>query len=170
MDLALYWTIWIALILFATGEAGKRGLHRGGPPAPWAWPVSAAGAAIAIIHIVIAMGARHGWSHDAAWAATARQTASVYGLAWGGGVLVNYAFVAAWLFELWSWRRSPERYGHRSALVTWPIRLFFLVIVFNAAVVFAGGWRRAIGVVLTAVLIASWWPQAKTKRPEPTHL
>jgi hypothetical protein len=116
------------------------------------------------------MGARHGWSHDAAWAATARQTASVYGLAWGGGVLVNYAFVAAWLFELWSWRRSPERYRHRSALVTWPIRLFFLVIVFNAAVVFAGGWRRAIGVILTAVLIASWWPQAKTKRPELTHL
>ena len=113
MDAALYWTIWIALTLFAAGEAGKRISRDGRVPARWAWPVSAAGAALLIVHIAIAMGARHGWSHAAAWSATAQQTASVYGLAWGGGVYVNYAFVALWLIELWQWHRSPERNAQR---------------------------------------------------------
>jgi hypothetical protein len=30
---------------------------------------------------------------------TARQTDAVYGVSWGGGVYVNYLFVAAWLTE-----------------------------------------------------------------------
>ena len=111
---------------------------------------------VLIAHIAIAMGARHGWSHAAAWSATAQQTASVYGLAWGGGVYFNYAFARRLAAGVVAWQRSPERQARRPGVATWAIRLFFVVIIFNAAVVFAGGWRRAIGAVIVFVLIASW--------------
>ena len=158
MEAALYWTIWIALTLFAAGQAGKRISRDGRVPVPWAWPVSAAGAALLIVHIAIAMGARHGWRHAAAWSATAEQTASVYGLAWGGGVYFNYAFVALWLIELWQSRPArPHRASWPPAL-TAAIRLFYLVMVINAGIVFAGGLRRWFGVLIVTALVVSWWP------------
>jgi hypothetical protein len=163
VNAALYGTIWISLFLFALGEAGKRGLHDGRAPRLWAWPVSACGCAIAIVHIGIAMGAVHGWSHSAAVAATARQTSAVFGLNFGGGVYFNYAFVLLWAIEVWIWRRSPERYTVRSPVVTWLLRAFYLVIIANAAIVFAGAWRRAAGGLVVASLIASWWPSFDCK-------
>jgi len=156
VDLALYWTIWIALVLFAAGEAGKRALA-GGRAASWAWPASAIGGALAVAHVVIAMGARHGWSHDAAVAATARQTSAVYGLDWGGGVFVNYAFVALWVLELGLWRLAPASYFSRPRAVTWLARAFFFVVIVNAAFVFAGRLRRIAGAVIVLSLVASWW-------------
>jgi len=160
VDPALYWTIWIALALFAAGEAGKR-LLGGARAAPWAWTVSATGVTIAIAHVVIAMGARHGWSHDAALAATARQTRAVYGVDWGGGVFVNYAFVSLWIAELWLWRRVPARYVSRPDAVTWLVRAFFFVVIVNAAFVFAGGLRRIAGAVIVLSLVVSWWPRTR---------
>jgi len=162
VDLALYWTIWIALVLFAAGEAGKRTLA-GGRAASWAWPASAIGAAIAVAHVVIAMGARHGWSHDAAVAATARQTSAVYGLDWGGGVFVNYAFVVLWIVELWKWRRAPERSVSLPDALTWLARAFFFVVIVNAGIVFAGGLRRIAGAVIVLSLVASWRPDKRAR-------
>jgi hypothetical protein len=156
VDAALYGTIWIALTLFAAGEAGKRGVHQGRQPAPWAWWASAAGVTIAAVHVVIAMGAHHGWSHQSAVLETARQTASVYGLDWGGGVYVNYAFIAIWGFEVWQWCRAPVRYASRSPLVTWSLRVFYLIMFLNGAIVFVPGWRRLFGAALLAVIVASW--------------
>ena len=156
MNAALYWTIWIALALFAAGEAGKRGLHDGRAPKPWAWWAFAIGCAIAIVHVAIAMGVRHHWSHAAAIDATARQTFSVFGLDWGGGVYVNYAFLLVWATEVWLWRRAPERYAARPASMTWTIRAFYLVIIASAAIVFAGGLRGVAGVLVVATLLVSW--------------
>ena len=164
MDAALYWTIWIALALFAAGELGKRGVPHAGASAQWSWPASAAGLALLIVHNVIAMGARHGWSHDAAWSATADQTAARFGLAWGGGLYFNYAFGALWLIELW--RSRPAR----SVGPGWPpaltaaVRCFYLVMIINAAIVFAGGLRRWFGVLIVAALVVSWWPHAADSR------
>jgi hypothetical protein len=149
---ALYATIWIALAGFVAGEAGK---HRPAM-ARWAWPMSLAGALFCIVHIVIAMGSHHQWSHEAAVTATAQQTAAVYGLEWGGGVYVNYVFVAVWLGELWWWRARPGEYFMRSAAVRWGLRVFYFIIIVNAAVVFASPRSRPLGAVLTAVLVASW--------------
>src|SRR5262249_50493191 len=131
MWFALYATIWAALALFVAGEAGKR-LRR---EAPWAWPASVAGALLCAVHIVIAMGFRHHWSNASAIEETARQTASVYGVAWGGGVYVNYLFVVVWMAYLWRWRTRPE--FTPSPLALWGLRAFFFVIIVNAAVVFA---------------------------------
>jgi len=150
--LALYGTIWIALAAFVAGEAGKQ-RH---PIPRWAWSISLAGMFLCVAHIVIALGHHHHWSHDAAVAETARQTAAVYGVTWGGGVYVNYVFVAVWLTELWRWRMRPAEYFARSATVLWGLRAFFFIIIVNAAVVFASPRTRIAGVVLTVILLLIW--------------
>ena len=109
-----------------------------------------------VLHIVIALGHYHHWSHDAAVAETARQTAAVYGLAWGGGVYVNYVFVAVWLAELSYWRARPAAYFARSPIVVWGVRAFFFTVVFNAAAVFAAPRARVAGVAMTVVLLLIW--------------
>ena len=152
MTVALYASIWIALAAFVAGEAGKR--RR--PIPGWAWPVWLAGALLCVLHIGIALGHHHHWNHAAAVTETARQTAAVYGLAWGGGVYVNYVFAAVWLAELWYWRTRPAGYFERSPILLWGVRAFFFIIVFNAAVVFAAPRTRVAGVVLTAALLLIW--------------
>ena len=158
MTLALYATIWLALAAFVAGEFGKR--RRIVPR--WAWRVSLAGALLCVVHIVIALGSRHHWSHDAAVRATARQTAAVYGVEWGGGVYVNYVFVAVWLAELWQWRAQPVKYLARSPAAQWRLRAFFIIIIVNAAVVFAAPSHRVAGIVLTATLLLIWMWRKKS--------
>ena len=152
MTLTLYATIWLALAAFVAGEAGRR-RH---PVARWAWPVSLAGALLSIVHIVIAFGHHHHWSHASAIDETARQTASVYGVAWGGGVYVNYVFVGAWLAELWGRRTRPAAPFTRHPGIVWALRAFFFTIIFNAAVVFASPRMRPAGAVLSIVLVLIW--------------
>ncbi len=142
-------------MLFAAGEFGRRRIRTEGSPAPWAWRAFVAGALLCALHIVIAMGTAHDWSQQAAIAATARQTKAVYGVDWGGGVFVNYAFVAVWLLEAWRWRRRPADGGR---IISWITRVFFLVIILNGAVVFASGSRRIAGALLVAWLLWIWRP------------
>jgi hypothetical protein len=162
-------TVWVSLLLFAAGEVGKRrvrgsgGMHR----AAGFWAASAAGAALMIVHMLIAMGAVHGWSHRAAIEATAAQTRAVFGLDWGGGVFVNYAFLAVWIAELGAWRAAPGRYARWSPAIVWPLRAFNLVVIANAAIVFAAGWRRLAGAALTAGLVAIWMRRPRTLNLEP---
>ena len=156
MEALLYWTIWIALALFVLGEVFKPRARAGLPGGRLAWVISAAGIVIAIAHVVLAMDVRHGWSHAAAVAATARQTEAVYGLDWGGGYVANYLFVAAWAAELIAWRMAPARYLAWSGWGRVVLRAFYLVMIANAAVVFAGGMRRLAGAALLVVLVASW--------------
>jgi hypothetical protein len=152
MSIALYATIWVALALFAAGEAGKI-RH---PVPHWAWLASLTGALLCAAHIVIAMGHHHHWSHASAIEETARQTASVYGVAWGGGVYVNYLFVAVWLAYLWRWWTPPARGVTRSPVIVWGLRAFFFMIIFNATVVFAVTRMRAAGIVLSIALALIW--------------
>lgn len=144
---AMYFTIWLAVALFVAGDAGR--------PARWAWWAFVTGLALAILHTVLAFEIVHAWSHDDAVRNTARQTAAVYGTAVGSGVYVNYVFFAAWLADAWWWRASPPGYVRPSAL-TWALRAFYFVILLNAAVIFATGWRKAIGGLLVAALVLGW--------------
>jgi len=152
VTLALYATIWLALAAFVAGEAGKqRRTHQ-----RWLWSISFVGALLCVVHIVIALGHHHHWNHDAAVRETARQTAAVYGVAWGGGVYVNYVFVAVWLVDLWRWRVRPTEYFARSPMLVVGLRAFFFIIIVNAAVVFASPRTRIAGVVLTVILLLIW--------------
>ena len=156
MDLALYSTIWVALALFVVAEGGKRRLLETGAVPGWAWPVWLTGAVMCTVHIVLAFAGRHAWSHGAAMRETARQTAAVYGINWGGGVYVNYLFLAAWLAEAWWWRMYPCQYFGRRAAITWSLRAFYFLIIMNAAVVFASVPGRVIGLVLVGALLWVW--------------
>jgi hypothetical protein len=148
---ALYVTIWISLVLFVAGEFGKGAALPG-----WAWRSSAIGALLMLAHIIISMSSVHAWSHASAITATAAQTDTVYGLNWGGGVNVNYLFITVWVAELAVWRLAPVRYAARSSGIKWTLRAFYFIVIANAAVVFAGGWRRVLGVGLIAALLVCW--------------
>jgi hypothetical protein len=153
MTIALFTTIWAALGLLAAGEIA---LAIGRAPRT-AGRLHLAGAVLALAHVVIAMGAVHGWRHDLAVRATAAQTARVFGLDWGGGVWANYLFVGLWFW--YAWRLSRDRTpGH--AWVWW-FRGFVLVMLANGAIVFAAASRRAAGTVIVATLVWSWWRQAR---------
>jgi hypothetical protein len=93
----LFVTIWIALALFAIGEAGKGPLVTDGRPPWWARPAWILGALFAIVHSLIAFAVRYHWDHEAAVRATATQAAEIYGVAWRGSLYVNYVFLALWL-------------------------------------------------------------------------
>ena len=139
-------TIWVALALFAAGEAGKGPLAVNGRPPWWARPVWIAGAVLAIVHALIAFDVRYDWNHDAAVTATAAQAADLYGFAWRGSLYVNYAFLALWL-AAWAWRH-------------WAWRAFVLLMIVNGAIVFARPAARPFGAVLVAALVWVWWPRA----------
>jgi hypothetical protein len=157
MDWAMLATIWLALAGYVVGEGAKTWHRRSSIDPRWAWAVSLAGLTACIAHMVLAMTYRHGWSHEAALQETARQTAGVYGLSWGGGLYVNYLFVAVWLAELAWWRADPLGFRQRRPWVVWAVRIFAAIVVFNAAVIFAAPDRRVAGAAVVAALVASWF-------------
>jgi hypothetical protein len=147
VDALLYVTVWTSLSLFATAELARPRTSR-----PWPRVASAAGLALMVVHILIAMAWRHHWSHASSIVATAQQTREVYGLDWGGGVYVNYVLVIVWGLSLVPWFRGAgvPRFW---VLVT---RGLLLVVIANAAIVFAAGWRRGMGALIVAVLVYAW--------------
>jgi hypothetical protein len=150
---ALYATIWISLALFALAVTPPR--RDPGGPLGWRWYAYAFGAALCVVHILLAMGVHHGWSHEAAVRETAARSAEVYGFGWRGAIYVNYVFILAWIGEAAWWRADPVSYAARSALGAWALRLFYFVVVFNAAIVFASPAGRIAGATLLAWVTGS---------------
>ena len=165
MNTGLYGTIWIAMVLLCAGEAGRRSLHGARSSVTWAWWAFSCGALLCAIHIAIAMSVRYDWSHEAAVDATARQTLAVYGLNWGGGVYLNYGFVIVWIIDAWLWHRFPSRQTRPAGAITWTTRAVFLVMILNAAVIFAGGARRGAGALIVLWLLWTWRPRRQIPIP-----
>jgi len=162
--IALYLTIWLALALFVGGETG-RSLTRGSRAPGWAWWAFSLGLVLALVHTVLAFQWVHNWVHADAVNATARQTQAVFGVSVGWGVYVNYVFYGVWMADAAWWRRFPDLSQPASA-VTWGLRAFYLVIILNAAVIFAVGPRRLLGLMMVSWLAWIWsvsWRQ--TTRP-----
>ena len=149
---ALYLTIWIALGLFVAGEVGRaRFPNRRG----WPWGASACGLGLALIHTVLSFAIVHRWSHADAVLHTATQTAAVFGTAVGWGIYVNYLFFAVWALDLMTWS-AAGRVAARPRGATIALRAFYLVIILNAAVIFAAGGRRLLGIVIVGVMVTAW--------------
>ena len=149
----LHTTIWAAVALFVAGEAARAG---GSRLARWGWRASAAGVVLCGVHMAVAMSVRYAWNHDDAVRQTAAQAATVYGVSWRGGLYVNYLFLALWAAETLWCRRYPASYSRQPAALRWGVRAFYLVILFNAAIVFASPRRRIIGVALMSALVMAW--------------
>jgi len=157
-------TVWLALCGYAAGAAMM--LHAQGHPrklarARGAWTL---GCAFFLAHVVCAFAYYHAWSHAAAYRETARQSAELTGLRWGGGIYLNYLFAAAWLADVMWWWVAPVSFARRSARLTAAWQGFFFFMVFNGTIVFGNGPVRWLGVQICAGLAAFWWATRRRRR------
>ena len=148
-------TIWLSLSLYVAGEAVRAVRH--GRAFRASRCLNTIGCVTFLAHVAAAFHFYHHWSHAAAFADTARQTAAFSGWDWGGGLFINYAFALVWLAEVfWAWA-SPNGFRERANWLTWSMRSFFLFMIFNGAVVFVHGGMKWFGLVLCLVLLICWW-------------
>jgi hypothetical protein len=155
-------TIWLALIAYGIGAAML--LASSAP----AWRLRARliwtlGFLFFAAHVACAFAHYHGWSHAAAYRDTARQTADLTGLDWGGGLYINYLFALAWLADVLSWWIAPQRFARRPAWLTILWHSFFLFMVINGAVVFGKGPVRWLGAAICVLLASLWWRTRSTR-------
>lgn len=151
-------TIWLNIAAYTVGVVlfslrGHRPSLDSTTRALWTIAVIALGA-----HFVSAYHFYHSWSHAAAYTETARQTAEVFRINWGGGLFINYALLSIWTIDvsLW-WANGIESYRRRtpwSLVMTWHSILIF--ILFNATVVFKTGAVRWTGLLICLTLIYAW--------------
>jgi hypothetical protein len=155
-------TIWGALCAYAIG-AGTHLLvqqhPRWLPRARWAWTCACL---FLLIHIGFAFHHYHSWSHVNAYRDTARQTAEMTGIDWGGGIYLNYLLAAAWLADVVYWWTAPKRHLQRSRRLTAVWHGFVFFMIFNGAVVFGTGPVRWFGILISAGLFVLWWRSRKS--------
>jgi hypothetical protein len=153
-------TIWLALLLYVAAEIVQRVKRLQGPDAVARW-LNSAGCAAFLMHVACAFDFYHHWSHAAAYAETARQTAEFVGWNSGFGLFVNYLFALVWIGEVfWLWA-DWDGYLLRSRWLARFVRGFFLFMILNGAFVFVRGPVRWLGLVLCVALAVSWWPRGK---------
>ena len=158
-------TIWITIVTYAVGSgvfalAGTRSrsdstaISRLDSVARVVWTI----AVISLIaHFIFAFQFYHAWSHDSAYRDTARQTEEITGLNWGGGLYINYAFLAIWTADVaWWWLAGLSSYRARP----WPLTIIWhgllILIIFNASVVFENGIVRWLGLAICISLFLTW--------------
>src|SRR5579864_6913663 len=132
--LLIRWTIRVALIFYFLSitalliyrRASRRCLMR---RTRWAWTI---GGIFYLLHVAAAFQFFHHWSHRHAYAYTAQRTEQVVGLAWGGGLYVNYAFTAAWILDIIWWWTDWRSYVKRPRWIGAALHAFMFFIVFNA--------------------------------------
>ena len=157
-------TIWLALGGYACGAIASfvgRESVQWQARARWAWTIGCIGM---LAHVACAFHVYYDWSQTSAYRETARQTAEVFNFNWGGGLYINYAFIAAWVLDVIWWWRGLAAYQQRPRYLTWAWQGFFLFMVFNATVVFKTGALRWIGLCLCVGLVVVWWLRIKPSR------
>ena len=150
-------TVWLAICAYACGAAlllVARGRAHVLARARWVWTI---GCALFLAHVVCAFGFFHRWSHDAAYRETARRTAEMTGLHWGGGIFLNYLFAAVWLADTLWWWLAPASFARRPPWLASSWHAFFFFMVFNGTIVFGKGPVRWFGAAICAGLAFVWW-------------
>ena len=163
MSVALYVSIWLALVALLAGEIGRRRNRQTLVTARWAILCSLGGVLLAGVHTLLALGVAYGWDHERAVTVTAERAATVYGVAWPGSLYVNYVFLAWWLLDTIWWWRAPASFVWRPWPIEWLWRITVFTMVVNGAVIFASPAGRMIGVPLVAALLLVW--AGTIKRP-----
>lgn len=157
MTIALYASIWLALVCLLLGELGRRRHRQTLVHTRWATVVSAAGVALGVAHTLLALAVAYDWNHARAVQVTAERAATVYGVAWPGSLYVNYLFLAWWAVDVAWWWRAPLSFIGRPSALEWAWRLTAFTMVLNGAVIFASPAGRIAGVPLVAALLFVWW-------------
>ena len=157
---------WLSLGAWAAGE-WWRAAEPADPVRRRARAAWTLGAAALLAHTALAFQVRHAWSHQLASDAIARRTQDVVGLTWAGGIWINYLFAALWLAEAAWWWAHPAGFLARPRAATWAVRLVFLTMFVNGAIVFAEGPVVAAGLLATGLVLLSWRREAV--QTEPRH-
>jgi hypothetical protein len=150
-------TIWFTLAFYSIGFALwalSRRRHRWERAARLVWTIACLSL---LAHAACAFHFYHEWSHDAAYRETARQTAEVVGLNWGGGLYINYALMAGWVADVAWWWRGLAAHRRRSTALVVVWQGFLMFIFFNSTVVFKTGPLRFLGLFLCFGLCLLWW-------------
>ena len=158
--------IWISILGYTVGcvvFAFARNQATGDRWARVAWTI---GCAALLAHFACAFNFYHSWSHASAYADTARQTAEVFRINWGGGLFINYAVASLWIADVaWWWFAGVSSYRRRSWLLTLTWHSFLIFIIFNATVVFKDGLTRWIGLLVCICLCLSWIVVSRQRTP-----
>lgn len=153
-DLLTRSTIWISIMAYVVGCVffARRGeLDR------WSRVAWTIGCGALLAHFASAFQFFHSWSHASAYSDTARQTADVFGINWGGGLFINYAVALLWTADVASWWFAGlSSYRRRPWLLILIWHGFLIFIIFNATVVFKDGFARWIGLLVTLCLCFCW--------------
>jgi MFS family permease len=165
-EIALRGTIWLSLLAWLLGEWQRSPRRDPVAAGRWAWTL---GALAAVVHSALAFHLRYGWSHAAASAETERQTVEVTGLAWGGGIFFNYAFLAVWTVDAVWWWLVPDSYHRRPRPLDRFVRGFLWLMFLNGAVVFAHGQVRWLGAAGVLAVAAAWCRDAGAGKSIPFY-
>lgn len=147
-------TIWLSLLAWVVGEWQRTAPRASRSSGRAAWTV---GALAALVHTALAFHVHHGWSQAAALADTARQTAAVTGLAWGGGLYVNYIFLGAWTADVLWWWHAADSFRRRPRWLDAAVRVFLWFMFVNGAFVFVQGPVRWVGAGAALAVAAAWY-------------
>jgi hypothetical protein len=107
-----------ALVWMAQGQWAR---------ARWA---STIGVVVYLAHVWCAFAFSYEWSHAVAYRETARVAGELFGVAWGGGLWLNYLFTVVWVGDVLWWRPRVRWWAHgflafmvvNGTLVVWVAR------------------------------------------------
>lgn len=153
-DGLLYGTAWLSIVAWAVSEWMRHGRVDDPDRARTAFTL---GLFALAGHSLLAFHLRYHWSQALALADTARQTQALTGRAVAAGLFVNYAFLTLWTAEVVWWWRAPAAYRGRAVALDWSVRVFFLFMFVNGAVVFARGPVRLVGLLATLAVAWAWY-------------
>jgi hypothetical protein len=93
------------------------------------------GVTVYVVHVWAAFDSFYHWSHSFAYRETARQTAEMFGVDWGGGLYLNYLFTIVWVADsAWWWQKvDPRRAMPRGLSIA--IHAFLTFMFVNATFV-----------------------------------
>jgi hypothetical protein len=112
--------------------------------ARWLW---LAACLLYLLHVLAAFHYFHHWSHQAAVAHVEQQSG------FGPGIYFSHAFGLVWLVDALWWCGHPNGHARRPAWIGWSVHGFLAFLTFNAAVVYATGVMRIMGIVLFSLLL-----------------
>jgi hypothetical protein len=143
-EAAVFASIAVAVLCWAAAEAlGSR-------------PAWTLGALFALVHALLAFAVFYNWSHEQARVSTMRQTEALTGIAFAGGIYVNYVFLLVWLGDAAWWWVSPRSRADRPRVMAIAVHGFIFFIMVNGAVVFADGLARILGIAAVSIVAVAW--------------
>ena len=164
-------TVWLSIVAYTIGCIVFATAHKQPDADRWTRLAWTTGCAALVAHFICAFQFYHGWSHTSAYIETARQTAAVFSINWGGGLFVNYAVASLWAADVASWWLAGlSSYRRRPWWLTLLGHSFLIFIIFNATVVFKDGPARWIGLLVCLTLVLSWVLINRQRSTVPTHI